>query len=241
MNIRTILICLSALGLASGSRASSISDAVLVNGGLSRPAYTVASTGPRHARIRGSRATSSRSVRSTGNNKGDISNPLPQPSPVEVQDGQTPGAPASMQTSRTPPFALMPSGTSRTDDSGMAYLPAFRPLTQTGNDVGQLSSGHSLCGSPCFTEPGGFDTPGAGKYGLIPGAHDLTPSGQSYQLASKPAGSVAMPEPDMSLLLLIDLGFLAGAVTFLRSKYGNKKPCGLGEKGYGPGRAGNGV
>ena len=240
MNIRTILICLSALGLASGSRASSISDAVLVNGGLSQPAYTVASTGPRHARIHGSRTTSSRSVRSTSNN-GDISSSLPQPSPVELQDWQTPGAPASMQTSRTAPLALMPSGTSGTYDSGMAYSPAFRPLTQTGNDVSQLPSGHSLCGSPCFTEPGGFDTPGAGKYGLIPGAHDLTPSGPSYQLASKPAGSVAMPEPDMSLLLLIDLGFLAGAVTFLRSKYGNKKPCGLGEKGYGPGRAGNGV
>jgi hypothetical protein len=255
MNIRTILICLSALGLASGSRASTISHAVLGNEGLSGTAHVVAPTSKavqapagrsdraalklvsRHARLHGSRVTSGSTH--TIANKGDATSPLPPPSSVDLQDMQTPGVSANTQTSRTPLFPANPSGTSHTNSSGAVpgpvyggssemagsgYTSDFRPLTQGGNENGQLPTGPGLCGSPCLAGGPSSYASSTDKYQLTPGAHDLIGSaGQMYMPVSKPAGSVAMPEPDMSLLLIFDIAFLVGAVTFLRSKYGDKK------------------
>lgn len=243
MNNRTIFICLSVLGLASGSWASSINYAILdagastsnlVQATAGRSDRTALDPGPRRNRIRGSRISDSSSR--TIDNKGDSTRQSPPAPSVDVQKGRPSDIP---QTSRISLFPPSPAATSRSDDSAAIAAPVyhggssepatpalttgFQPLMQSSSDYGQLSTGGSLCGSPCLTGVPGSFAASASKYRLTPGGHALAGSGQTYRAVPKPVETVAMPEPDISLLLIVDLAFLAGAVTFLRSRFRDKR------------------
>ena len=243
MNNRTILICLSVLSLASGSWAASINYTILdaaastsnlLQATAGRSYRTSLDPGPRRNRIRGSRISDSSSR--TIDNNGDSTRPSPPASSVDVQKGRPSDVP---QTSRTSLFPLSPAATSRSGDSvpkaphvylggssepaAPEYTSGFQPLMQSSSDYGQLSTGGSLCGSPCLTGfPGSFAA-SPSKYRLTPGGHGLAGSGPTYRAVPKPVETVAMPEPDISLLLIVDLAFLGAAVTFLRSRFREKR------------------